>query len=135
MTGLPISQVMVFGKGFDSQSQVLIDGAPAVLTIFLDTNTLEGDLPNSLYSIAGTHQFSVQTGNGKVTNSLPFTIYTPKPGSQVMQAMPGFLVGNFAADPTFTVAADVNGAGLRDVTMQGPALMNSSVSIAIFYGQ
>jgi hypothetical protein len=134
MTGIPLGAVDVYGTGFSRQSQVLLDGMPVPLTLFVDSGTLQAqDLPNALWTEVGTHQFSVQTG-GNATNLLPFTVYTPQSGPQVMQAVPGFLVGNFAVDPGFIVAADVNGDGLSDVIMQGPALANSAGSIAIFNG-
>src|SRR6266568_1375108 len=134
MTGIPLGAVNVFGTGFTRQSQVLLDGVPVPQTLFSDSGTLQGEVPNSLWTAVGVHQFSVQTG-GNVTSSLPFAVYTPQLGPQVMQAMPGFLVGDFAADPGFVVAADVNGDALSDVIMQGPAIMNSAGSIAIFDGQ
>jgi hypothetical protein len=52
----------------------------------------------------------------------------------VMQATPGFLVGENENDPTFIVAADINGDGLADVIMPGPAMGNGG-STAILLGQ
>ncbi len=134
MTGIPLGTVNVFGTGFTRQSEVLLDGVSVPLTLFVDSGTLQAQIPNSLWTAVGVHHFSVQSG-GSVTNALPFTVYTPQSGPQVMEAMPGFLVGDFAADPGFIVAADVNGDGLSDVIMQGPAIANSAGSIAIFDGQ
>jgi len=127
-------QVTVLGTGFTSQSQVLVDGQPVQQTIQIDSGTLEANLDNSFFATAATHQFTVQTG-GKVSNSLPFTIYSPQPGPQVMQAIPGFLVGKYEVDPTFIVTADLNNDGLSDVIVTGPPLPNSNSSIAILYGQ
>jgi hypothetical protein len=134
MTGIPLGAVTVFGNGFTSQSQVLVDGQPVTQTIQLDSGTLEANVDTSLFTTAGIHQFSVQDG-GSVSNSLPFTAYAPQLGPQVMQAIPGFLVGKYEADPTFIVAADLNNDGLSDGIVTGPPLANSNTSIAILYGQ
>ncbi len=133
MTGIPLGQITVYGQGFTQQSQVFVDGQPVPLTLFTDSGTLEAEIDISLAAAPGTHQLSVQTG-GKASNSLPFTAYAPQPGPQIMQAIPGFLVANYEADPWSIVAADINGDGLADVIMTGPPLANSG-SIAILYGQ
>jgi hypothetical protein len=131
--GVPQGGVTIFGQGFTQQSQVLIDGQPAPLTTFTDSGTLQAEVNISLSATAGTHQFSVQN-SGQTSNSLTYTVYTPQPGPQVMQAIPGFLVGENLNDASFIVAADVNGDGLADVLMPGPQLANSG-SIALLLGQ
>lgn len=133
MVGIPLGQVTVLGQGFTSGSQVLIDGQPSSLTTFVNSGTLQAEIDTSLNASAGTHQFSVQNGS-QVSNSLPYTIYAPQQGPFVMQAIPGFLVGENASDPTFIAVADVNGDGLADVVMPGPGVANGG-SIAILYGQ
>jgi len=94
---------------------------------------VQAEIDISFNSTPGTHQFSVQNG-GQVSNALPYTVYVPQQGPFVMQAVPGFLVGEYLNDPKFVVAADVNGDGLDDVIMPGPAMSNSE-SIAILHGQ
>jgi hypothetical protein len=125
--------VTVLGQSFTSGSQVLIDGQPAPATDFIDSGTLQAQISTSLNATTGTHQFSVQNG-GQVSNSLPYTVYAPQQGPFVMQAFPGFLVAENESDPTFIVAADIDGDGLADVIMPGPLIGNSG-SIAILRGQ
>jgi hypothetical protein len=125
--------VTVLGQGFTQQSQVLIDGQPAPQTTFNNSGSLQAAVGGSIDATAGTHQFSVQNG-GSVSNALPYTVYVPQQGPFVMQATPGFLVGENENDPTFIVAADINGDGLADVIMPGPAMGNGG-STAILLGQ
>jgi FG-GAP-like repeat/FG-GAP repeat len=131
--GILTGAVTVLGQGFTQQSQVLIDGQPAPQTFFTDANMLQAETNISLSAAVGTHQFSVQNG-GQVSNSLTYTVYAPQQGPFVMQAIPGFLVGENASDPPFIVAEDVNGDGLADVIMPGPVIGNSA-SVAILNGQ
>ncbi len=109
---------------------MLIDGQPAPLTTLQLDGTLDVEFNISLNVTPGVHQISVQDGT-QVSNSLPYTVYTPQQGPLVMQAMPGFLGGGGS---TSILAADVNGDGLADVIMPGPPL-SSLQSIAILYGQ
>jgi len=131
--GVPRGSVNVLGQGFTQQSQVLIDGQPAQNSEFINSGTLQAEVNISSNAAPGTHQFSVQDG-GKVSNSVPFTVYAQQPGPSVMQAIPGFMVGELEVDAPFIAAADVNGDGLADVIMPGPGLSNSD-SIAILDGQ
>jgi len=133
MTGIPLGQVTIFGSGFTQESVALIDGVPAVSTTLVNSQTVQVEIDVSLASTAGTHQFSVQT-SGQTSNSLSFTVYSPQSGPQVMQAIPGFLVGENETNPTFIAAADVDGDGLADVVMPGPQLQTSG-SIALLFGQ
>jgi len=132
MTGIPLGEITIFGTGLSDTTAVLLDGAEMAFNV-VDSGTVQAQLPDSLRNAVGVHQFSVQSG-GSTTNSLPFTVDNPQQGPQVMQAIPGFLVGNFAPSPTFIVAADTNGDGLADVIVTGPAVQNSP-SIAILDGQ
>lgn len=132
MVGSELGIMTILGQDFSEQSQVLLDGKPVQTTFFVTSTTIQGQIDTSLNSTAGTHQFSVQD-SGNVSNSLTFTVYTPQQGPLVMQAVPGFLVGE--TDPTFVLAADVNGDGLADVILPGPPLENSPGSIAILDGQ
>jgi hypothetical protein len=125
--------VNVQGQGFTQESQVLIDGQPAPVTVYTNSSALVGQVSMSLTATVGTHQIAVQNGS-QVSNSIPFTVYTPQQGPFVMQATPGFLVGENLTDPTFIVAADVNGDGMADLLMPGPGL-NGGGSIAILNGQ
>jgi hypothetical protein len=124
---------MVYGQGFTQSSQVLIDGQPSPATIYEDSGSLQAEISDTLNTVVGIHQFAVQNGN-VVSTSVPYTVYAPQQGPFVMQALPGFLVGEGLQDATFIVAADVNGDGLADVIM--PGMANSSPgSIAILCGQ
>jgi hypothetical protein len=131
--GVSQGEVTLYGQGFTQQSEVLIDGQQAQLTTFTDSGALQAELNPFFTATAGTHQFSVQNGS-QVSNSLPLTIYAMQQGPFVMQAIPGFLVGENENDATFILAADVNGDGLADVIMPGPGISNSE-SIAILDGQ
>jgi FG-GAP-like repeat len=131
-TGVPQAQVDIFGSGFTQQSQVLVDGQP-VTTFFTNSGALQSDISIDLNFAAGTHQFTVQN-SGTTSNSLTYTVYSPQQGPFVMQALPGFLVGELENNPAFIVAADLNGDGLADVIMPGPYIGNSG-SIAILNGQ
>jgi hypothetical protein len=131
--GTPQTQVTVYGQGFTQQSQVLIDGQPAPSTAFVDSGTLQAQIDISLSATLGTHQLSVKD-DGKVSNTLPYTVYAPPEGPYVMQAIPGFLVGENESDAPLILAADVDGDGLADVIMPGPGIQNSG-SIAILRGQ
>jgi hypothetical protein len=131
--GIPLGAVTVLGQGFTQQSQVLIDGQPALVTSFTNSSTIQADVNISLSASVGTHQFAVQNG-GQVSNSLTYTAYAPQQGPFVMQAIPGFLVAENANDPPFIVAKDVNGDGLADVIIPGPRIGNGG-SIAILDGQ
>jgi hypothetical protein len=123
----------VYGQGFGSGSQVLVDGQPAVETTYVGLGILQAQIATSLSATAGTHQFSVQNG-GQVSNSLTYTVYVPQQGPFVMQAIPGFLVGEYLNDPSVIVAADINGDGLSDVIVSGWPTAGVG-SIAILYGQ
>ena len=133
MVGISQGQVTIYGQGFTQQSLVFIDGQQAPVTTFTDSGTLQAEIDPLFTDTAGTHQFAVHNGSSASNNS-PFTIYAPQQGPFVMQAVPGFLVGENLSDPPFIIAADVNGDGLADVVMQGPGLSNSA-SIAILSGQ
>ena len=133
MVGLQQGGLAVLGQGLTSGSQVLIDGQPAPSTVYVDSGTLQATFNTSLSATTGVHQVSVSTGS-VVSNSLPYTVYAPQLGLSIMQALPGFQVSPYESDPTFIAAADINGDGLSDVIMPGPAL-NSGGSIALLLGQ
>ena len=132
MVGVNQGYVYITGQGFSAASQVLVNGQP-VSTVLEASGLLEGLLDPSVSATPGVYQFSVQDGSG-VSNTLPFTVYTPQQGPFVMQAIPGFLVWEAENNAPFIVAADTNGDGLADVIMPGPPLANSQ-SIAILHGQ
>ena len=132
MVGVLLAQVNVYGQGFNQASQVLVDGQP-VPTFWEGSSPLQAEINITLSATTGTHQFSVQSG-GEVSNSLPYTVYAPQQGPFVMQAIPGFLVGEGEVNPTFIVAADIDGDGRSDVIMPGPFGGNSG-SIAVLSGQ
>jgi hypothetical protein len=133
MVGVPLTLVTVYGQGFSGNPVVLIDGQPASLTLYVNSGTVQAQIDPSLNTPPGTHQFSVQNG-GQVSTSLPYTVYAPQQGPFVMEAVPGFLVGENLSDTTFIVAADVNGDGLSDVIMPGWSNVVPG-SIAILFGQ
>jgi hypothetical protein len=133
VVGSLLGLVNVIGQGFAGGEQVIIDGQPAQSTIFINPETLQAQISTSLNAVAGTHQFSVQNGD-ETSNSLTYTVYALTQGPVVMQAIPGFLVGEGERDAYFVVAADVNGDGLADVIMPGTSV-SSPGSIAILYGQ
>jgi hypothetical protein len=130
MTGLPIGEVFVYGSGFTDRSLVLIDGVPVIQAVLVAPDTLQAQTDVSLFATAGTHQVSVQNG-GQTSNVVTLTVYSPKQGPFVMQAMPAFVVGGNIT--SVIVSADVNGDGLADAIMTGP--LTNSESIAIVYGQ
>jgi hypothetical protein len=132
MVGVNQGYVYISGQGINADSQVLVNGQP-VSTVLQVSGLLEGLLDPSVSTTPGVYQVSVQNGSA-VSNSLPFTVYTPQQGPFVMRAIPGFLVGENESDAPFIVAADINGDGLADVIMPGPELGNSG-SIAILLGQ
>lgn len=125
--------ITIYGRGFNDTSQVLIDGKPAANSLGTTSNTIEAQINTSLNASAGVHQFSVQNGS-TVSNSLPYTIYSHPQGPFVMQATPGFLVGENLNDAPFIIAADTNGDGLADVIMPGVSNGNPG-SIVILDGQ
>jgi hypothetical protein len=133
MVGSELGTITIFGQDFSEQSQVLLDGQASSYVDFINSSTLQAQIDPSMNATPGTHQFSVQNGS-TVSNALTYTVYAPKQGPFVMQAIPGFLVGENEPDPTFIVAADVNGDGLADVIMPGIPMANSG-SIAILDGQ
>ena len=133
MVGIPLGSVTLYGQGFTAQSQVLVDGK-AIGTQVIDSATLTAEIDTSLSAKVGTHQFSVQTGGGAVSNVLTYTVYAPQQGPNVMQAIPGFNVGEYEVNALFVLAADVNGDGLADVITGGPPVSNGA-SIAILNGQ
>lgn len=134
MTGTPLGIITIDGHGFDQSSEALIDGIQ-MPGHFLDSDHFEVFLPDTLLSQPGIHQFSVKSTTGIASNALPFTPYAPQQGPLVMYGAPAFWVGNFAYDPSFIVAADLNGDGRAEVILPGPGLSNSPASIAIFYGE
>jgi hypothetical protein len=131
--GVPQGSVNVYGQGFTQQSQVLIDGQPAPLTILADKDTLQVEVPQTFAQNVGTHQIVVQD-DGNLSNTVTCTIYAPQQGSFGMQAIPTFLAGEQESEPPYVVAADVNGDGLADVIINGDGLVGSE-GIAILYGQ
>ncbi len=136
MVGAPILMVTVLGQGFDGSAQVFIDGQLAVNTTYVDSGTVQAQVSihvDTFNANVGTHQFSVHSG-GHVSNTLTYTVYAPQQGPLVMDAIPGFLVGEGANDSPFIVAADTNGDGLADIVMPGPGVSNS-LTIAILDGQ
>lgn len=133
MVGSELGTITIFGQDFSEQSQVLLDGQASSYVDFINSSTLQAQIDPSMNATPGTHKFSVQNGS-TVSNALTYTVYAPQQGSFVMQAIPGFLVGENEPDPTFIVAADVNGDGLADVIMPGIPMANSG-SIAILDGQ
>jgi FG-GAP-like repeat/FG-GAP repeat len=132
MVGIPVGLVSVFGQGFTGSSLILVNGQP-VDTFFAASDMLQAEINSSLNTTPGTYQFSVQNGSS-VSNSLPYNVYVPQQGLSVMQAVPGFMVGEGESDAPFIVAADVNGDGLADVIMPGTSLSNPA-GIAILTGQ
>lgn len=131
MVGVPVGEVDVIGTGFTAGSQVLIDGKPA--QAFFQSGVLQVQVDSTFDNKVATHQFSVQNGS-QVSNSLPFTVYAPQQGPSIMQALPGFLAGQFLHDATFILAADVDGDGLSDVIMPGMTEVIPG-SIVILHGQ
>ncbi|MGP0019745.1 MAG: FG-GAP repeat domain-containing protein [Candidatus Sulfotelmatobacter sp.] len=120
----------IYGHDFTSQMQVMIDGQPTATTTFGDSHTLFAQVNVNYSSFLGTHQFTVTDGT-TTSNPVPFTLYLPKLGPSVMQAIPSYLVGN-ESDPTFVAVGDLNGDGYADVVMQAPQYQ---IGLTILYGQ
>jgi hypothetical protein len=131
MVGIPQSGFTILGSNFTQQSVVFVDGQQVMESVFVNSSTLQPDIDISIDSVLGAHQFTVQESTG-TSNAVPFTVYAPKPGPFVMNAIPGFLVGQ-ESDSTFITVGDTNGDGFADVLMPGPP-MNGSPSIAILDG-
>jgi hypothetical protein len=131
MVGLPQSGFVIYGANFTQQSQVFVDGQPVMSTSFVNSSTLQADIDISIVSVVGAHQFTVQESAG-TSNAVPFTVYAPQTGPLVMNAIPGYFVGNETGAP-FVVVGDVNGDGFADVIMPGPQI-NNTQSIAVLHG-
>jgi FG-GAP-like repeat len=119
--------VQVAGANFNNTAHVAVDGQPTA-TSFLDSHTLEAQIDSNIVAVAGVHQFTVLQNTG-TSNSATFTVYAPQQGPLVMNALPGYLVGNQIA-PQSVVVADVNGDGFGDVL----AAIWSNNQVAILYG-
>ena len=134
MVGLPQSGFTLYGANFTEQSQVFVDGQAAMNTTFVNSGTLQADIDTSIDSVVGAHQFTVQESAG-TSNAVALTVYAPQRGPLVMNAIPGYLVGNNEDNPPFVVVGDANGDGFADVLMPGPAINNTqNLSIAILDG-
>lgn len=87
-------ELVVKGTGFQfAASAAYWNGQPLQFSFAIDSNTIVTQVPYGLIATQGTAQITVQTGGpgGGTSNSLPFTINPPQPGS-------GF--GSVAATPS-----------------------------------
>jgi hypothetical protein len=132
MVGIPVAEISIYGQGFTSSTQVVINGQ-AGAAFYISSSELQFEIPVSLDYTVGTTQISVQDGS-KTSNSLPYTVYAPQQGTFEMQAVPGFLVGEGESDAPFIIAADVNGDGLADVIMPGTSV-STGEGITVLSGQ
>jgi FG-GAP-like repeat len=132
MVGIPIVEVSIYGQGFTSSTQVVINGQ-AGAAFFISSSELQFEIPVSLDDTADTTQISVEDGS-RTSNSLPYTVYAPQQGTFEMRAVPGFLVWEGESNAPFIIAADVNGDGLADVIMPGNSV-STGEGITVLSGQ
>jgi hypothetical protein len=132
MVGIPVAEISIFGQGFTSSTQVVVNGQ-ADVALFVSSSELQFEIPVSIDYTPSTTQISVQDGS-KSSNSLSYIVYAPQQGTFEMLAVPGFLVGEGESDAPFIIAADVNGDGLADVIMPGTSV-SSGEGITVLSGQ
>lgn len=118
MSDISIAGFTVIGSGFTQQSQVLIDGKPPAFPVMVeDSEHIEVNLPGT--PTVGVHQITVQDGS-QVSNSLPFTYYSPQPGpAGLFDAIPGYF-GTSQMVNLIAVVGDFNGDGRADVIVPTP---------------
>ena len=118
MVGIPVGIVVISGSSFTRDALVLIDGQPVNTLPSDDLKTLEAFVDESFDYVVAIHQFTVQQSSG-TSNAVSFSVYRPQQGPFVMNAIPGFLVGN-ESPSCIAVAKDIDGDGLADVMMPVP---------------
>ncbi len=129
--GVSLGNVTIHGTGFNTGSVVLLDGVMFQQnTAYVTANILQVQFPNSLDYAIGVHQITVQ--GTTTSNSLPFTVYQPQPGPDLMTSMPGYFVGQVSGG---AAVVDVNGDGRSDVIISGPNSSTIGISLTILYGQ
>ncbi len=118
MSDIAVGAFTVIGNGFTQQSQVLIDGKPPALPILVqDSEHIEVYLPGA--PSVGVHQVTVQDGS-QVSNSLPFTYYSPQPGpAGLFDAIPSYFATTQMVN-VVAVVGDFNGDGRADVIVPTP---------------
>jgi hypothetical protein len=128
---VPLGTLLVTGTGFTPDALVAIDGQ-LVSSFFFTPTTLEAEVNSSFVYVAASHQITVQQKSG-TSNAVTVTVYQPKQGPTVMNAVPGFLVGT-ESDAPWVAAADINGDGFADVLMPND-VPNGPGGVAILKGQ
>ena len=98
--GDPVTMT-VTGVNFEGGSTVRVDGTP-VLTRFFSTVELVAEIPLSVTNAAGTYLITVQSPDGSISNTVPFTVL-----GQVG-------INEYLADPPDGPSGDANGDGSRD---------------------
>ncbi|HVB87779.1 MAG TPA: VCBS repeat-containing protein [Candidatus Dormibacteraeota bacterium] len=131
MVGIPQGLITVYGTNFTPDAQAYVDGA-SVITIVQNSGSLEAQIDLSLSYGAGTHELSVHESAGN-SDSLPLRFYAPTQGPQPFLAVPAYSAGP-EVDPGDIAVADLDGDGIDDVVLPGPAISNSP-SLAILKGQ
>jgi hypothetical protein len=130
MVGVPLGQITLYGANFDATAQVLVDGTAISQPSVMSSAQIQFQISSTNTDFTPqTYHIQVQQKSGS-SNVETFTVYSPTVGPQPFNSVQGFDPGG--ANSNQFALADVNGDGLADVVMPGPA---GSQSLSIMLGQ